>query len=72
MGDDDALVEQMAAALQQEFGAFLAHDPHKPERFWPSTARAVLAAVADDIRRDERDRVVQYLIRVDEAVRRDH
>lgn len=30
--------------LAREFGSFLAHDPHNPERFWGGSARALCDA----------------------------
>lgn len=36
-------VDELARILQREFGSFLAHDPHNPQKFWSIPARAVKA-----------------------------
>lgn len=53
--------EEMIALLRRQFGSFLAHSPHNPERFWGLSADAVLALLPgkteQEVRADERQKV---------------
>lgn len=39
--------EKVRAWLQREFGSFLAHDPHNPDRFWGWSADALCVAYTE-------------------------
>lgn len=46
---------ELIALLYREFGAFLAHSPHNPERFWGHPADAVLALFDGKTEQDVRE-----------------
>ena len=41
--------ETLVKSLEREFGSYLDHPPHNPERFWGQAADAVLSALKASI-----------------------
>ena len=54
--------EELIALLYREFGAFLAHSPHNPERFWGQPADAVLALLPGKTEQEVRADMLDALI----------
>ena len=50
---------ELIALLNREFGSFLAHSPHNPERFWGHPADAVLALLPGKTEQEVREEVAR-------------